>query len=225
MSMVILMSEYEYSGRKRLIRKLVLIPGIIIVLIGILMMVVYGTLPYVGSVYIGFGALVVLIGLLWLRKAWRKIKESEAEEEVYGYYDDDRTYAISYLAILIGSALARLGLLYTPNHWCYIMYQRVVYMEYVMIGMLVGAGLLALLPALLARTPVGPLFTGLESLAGTMVLILIFVFLLIFPLDPMFVGVNTKEQTCYINPLMLKTNGPVLLRLIFWIFTPPQPPS
>jgi len=201
--------------------------GVAIIVLGLLLILFYSSLEFIGPIYLVFGGLLVFGGAYWIlrvRSAERKVKAREVLKR------QRSTMYTAALAALVTVALTTsvVALAQTTMtevvQYCLTMYRRVMFMQYFIIGLLLIAGLLSFAPIIFGRTILGPILQELQYIAGAMFIILVFVALLLFPLDPMFTGI--EQGTCKINFENLKNNGPPLLKLILNFFSPPQnPPS
>ena len=194
--------------------------GLLLMLAGILLIAVYGTLEFIGPVYDVMGVLLLIVGGVWTWKVNNLMKRKKKTR-----YSTYRNYVIPILlTLMMGLALANTVFAQSFSKDCYVMYRRVQYVEYTLIGLLIISGFLAFGPIILGRTILGPILQELQYIAGAMLILLIFALLVVFPLDPMFVLDNPKSPTaCYINIQNLASQGPPFLQIILRLFTPPPP--
>lgn len=192
------------------------IGAILVIFTSLLMIATLGTLPGVGPIYSGISVFLLLTGLLFLIKLRKAERRLRAKERL--------ARKIYVVIILLGLALS-VSVVHMAGKYsreCLTVYQRVVYVEYTMLGMLLISGFLAFGPILLGRTILGPILQELQYIAGAMLILLIFTMLILFPLDPLFEFDNAKNPTgCIFDPTNLKSAGPPLLRLLYALFSPP----
>ena len=92
--------------------------------------------------------------------------------------------------------------------------KKVIFAEYTALSTMVLAALLAFGPVLFGRTILGPIVQEFQSLAGSGLILLILLLLLIYPLDVIFKKCgNTNEYR--IDMTTLRNEGPFLLRLLY----------
>ena len=200
--------------------------GVAFIVLGLLLILFYSSLEFIGPLYLVFGGLLVFGGAYWIlrvRSAERKVKAREVLKR-----QRSTMYTVA-LAALVTVALATsvVALAQTTTadatQYCLTMYRRVVFIQYFIIGLLLIAGLLSFAPIIFGRTILGPILQELQYIAGAMFIILVFLALLLFPLDPMFVTEQRgTELTCKISFIKLQQEGPPLLRLILRFFSPPE---
>ena len=201
-----------------LAKLLALLPGVLLVAVGFATIAYLGSLPYVGGVYTAAGIVAVLFGIFWLLRARALLARGKPTGR------RGRPGEVVFTLLLLGlAAAATVAHAATPTRWCYYLYQRVLYAEYVITGLVIIAGFLGLLPLLMRDNPIGAMLGPLSAMGQLLVFFIVAYFLLLFPLDPMFVV--TKNNMCYININNLKTQGPPLLRIILTLFSPPPPPA
>jgi len=195
--------------------------GVLFIIAGVLLIAFYGNLQFIGPIYDFIGALLVLFGLVWIVKVRSAIRKAKVRSKMKRR--STLAYAILYL-MLISIGFMNVGYLQSYSRDCYVMYQRVVYVEYFLIGLLIISGFLAFAPVILGRTILGPILQELQYIAGAMLILLIFALLVVFPLDPMFVLDNPQNPTaCYVDVRRLQAQGPPLLQILLRLFTPPPP--
>ncbi len=203
--------------------KLMQAGGVLFILAGMLLIAFYSSIEFIGPLYMFLGGLMILFGIVWIIKVRGAVKRAEARNRL----KRRRTamYAILYLLLLSSSFMAsNIAHLQTFSKECYTMYQRVVYVEYFLIGLLIISGFLAFAPVILGRTILGPILQELQYIAGAMLILLIFALLVVFPLDPMFVMDNPQNPTaCYVDIRRLQSQGPPVLQILLRLFTPPPP--
>lgn len=217
---------YKSSPSKSMMTALEL-AGVFIILSGILIVAIYGTLEFIGLIYDILGFLLIIMGAYWVYKL-RKLERKYGIRRGGGR-TSYKTYMVTLLlATLIGvfsvGGVYASGPEYSPT--CLTIYQRVEYLEYTLLGLLLVSGFLAFAPIIFGRTILGPIFQELQYLAGAMLILLIFALLVIYPLDPMFVfdGDTPNSSTgCYVDISNLEDQGPPVLQLILRIFSPPSP--
>lgn len=203
-----------------LVLKLMFIGGLLIMLAGVILIAGYGTLETIGPMYVGLGLILLVLGGLWTYKVNKVIKRYSKNPQKYKKFSK---YAIAIFLILsytmfsMGAVFAEIP---TPSPECAVIYRRVQWVEYTMLGMLIFAGFLSFGPIILGRTILGPILQELQYIAGGMLILLIFALLMIFPLDPMFVFQSNDQNACYISVNRLKNNGPPLLQVILKLFIP-----
>ena len=198
--------------------------GVAIIVLGLLLILFYSSLEFIGPLYLVFGGILVFGGAYWIlrvRSAERKVKAREVlkRQRTTMYTVALATFVTVALTTSV-VALAQTTTLTEVVQYCLTMYRRVMFMQYFIIGLLLIAGLLSFAPIIFGRTILGPILQELQYIAGAMFIILVFIALLLFPLDPMFTGI--EQGTCKINIMNLKDHGPPLLKLILRFFSPPQ---
>jgi len=199
--------------------------GVAFIVLGLLLILFYSSLEFIGPLYLVFGGLLVFGGAYWIlrvRSAERKVK---AREVLKRQRSTMYTVALAALVtVALATSVVALAQTTEVTQYCLTMYRRVMFMQYFIVGLLLIAGLLSFAPIIFGRTILGPILQELQYIAGAMFIILVFVALLLFPLDPMFVFEQSGtrgELTCKINIMNLRDNGPPLLRLILRFFSPP----
>ena len=212
------------------LRALPLIPGVLTVAVGALVLYASTVAPGVEALLLAVGLLLVVLGLLLLRKGWEAYQLAGGRRGGGGGGGIELVRAArawSLLAPLLLHAAAAVAAYAqaTPQEvmtqLCYQAKIKLVYVEYAVLGLVVALAFFALLPFAgpeELRMLMGPLTRFLTNL----LFVLIFVLLLIYPLDVMF---DTSGGTCVINVDKLRTEGPPLLRILLWIMQLPQPPS
>lgn len=201
--------------------------GAFFIIAGILLIGFYSTIEYIGPLYGGLGALLILFGLIWIVKVRNAARKRKIMKKMKSKPRSSprAMYALIYLLLLTsGFMMQAVGYLQTYSRQCYVMYQRVVYVEYFLLGLLIISGFLAFAPVILGRTILGPILQELQYIAGAMLILLIFALLVVFPLDPMFVMDNPKNPTaCYVDLRRLEAQGPPFLQILLRLFSPPPP--
>jgi len=211
--------------------KLVLVTGIIFIVLGLAVILTFGTmLGGLGIFYDIFGAIIFIFGILWTKKAYRRYKEKTSQMKALL---SDKTLSIIAAALLASSLFVSSIMMYTQTSsctvYCYYFRDRILYIEYAMLGFTVIAGLLALAPIILSRTPLAPILNEFQPMAGAMFIILIFLVLMIYPIDTMFVVSQITDANgnvvncCYVSIDNLKAYGPPLLRVLLQVIIPPMP--
>lgn len=207
---------------------MVKVAGVALALLGVALIVTLGPMPVLGPIYTLFGVIAVVAGIYVVRKAARLEKRMQARRRRY----EQGLYAVLALMVAGGIVVASATHCAACSTTCYTFYQRVVYMEYLSLGMTLVVGFLALAPLLLARTSAGAFFQEISQLAGSMLVILIAMLLLVYPLDVIFVVQNqatstatgvTTTKCCYVDLRQLDNGGPPLLRIIYDVLNPPAP--
>ena len=206
-----------------MVLKAMFVGGLIMMLAGLIMIIGYGTLETVGPIYTILGLIVMGLGGFWTYKVNQAIKKYSKNPKKYkkfSKYSIALFLILSFGLTLSGTVLAEIP---TPSPECLMIYRRVQWVEYTMLGMLIFAGFLSFGPIILGRTILGPILQELQYIAGAMLVLLIFALLVVFPLDPMFVLDNPRDPTgCYISIKRLKDHGPPLLQIILKLFIPSE---
>jgi len=200
--------------------------GVAFIVLGLLLILFYSSLEFIGPLYLVFGGLLVFGGAYWIlrvRSAERKVKAREVLKRQRSTMYTVALAALALVTVALATSVVALAQTTDVTQYCLTMYRRVVFIQYFIIGLLLIAGLLSFAPIIFSRTILGPILQELQYIAGAMFIILVFLALLLFPLDPMFVTEqNGTELTCEINIMQLKQDGPPLLRLILRFFSPPE---
>ena len=217
----------EKQMEKLTLLKLMELGGIPLIVVGLLLLVVYTPLEFIGPIYAVIGILMITLGVFWIVKVRSAIRREKAKAKLAAKKTSKTMYIV--LALLIaasGLLISNVVHLQTFSPECYVMYRRVVYVEYFAMGLLIISGFLAFAPIILGRTILGPILQELQYIAGAMMILLIFALLVIFPLDPMFVMDNPQNPTmCYVDVNRLQAQGPPLMQILLKLFTPPYPPT
>ena len=211
--------------------------GVLMILTGLLMAVLLGSLYYVGPIYVVLGILLIIFGLIWLRNARRTAKRiayrQSRKRTVKAVAAALLALAllpveVTGLASLGGVMVARAqGTTNLTASYCYTAYVYTTYAQYIILGFMVVLAVLAFIPLVLGRTPLGALFADFSSgLTFTVLVFLIFAMLFLFPINALFVGSygGPTPSSCYISLSNLETNGPPLLRALLSILTNLVPP-
>jgi len=203
--------------------KLIMMGGVALLIAGILIIAVFGTLEFVGPIYIFVGAVAMLFGALWVWKVDKVIKRRMA---VARSRSAKRLMGLVLLTFFIIAPMFNVSHLQTcdTTGMCRAMRDRVLWVEYAVIGLLIISGFLAFGPIIFGRTILGPILAELQYIAGAMLVLLIFLFLLVVPIDVMFVY-DPQQNCCYVRMDNLRTQGPILLRAILTLLSPPTMPS
>jgi len=202
--------------------KILAVPGIAILIVGILLVAGYGTLEYVGSIYIIVGIVAIFFGVIWLWKVNKALKRVKARAKSM------RRFMVLVTLALLVTTLMPLKISYlqrecpSADQICRTMATRVMYIEYVIVGLLIIAGFLAFAPIILGRTILGPILAEFQYIAGAMLVLLIFIMLLTVPIHVMF---DFSSGCCDINVRKLESDGPILLQILLKLITPPYPPA
>jgi len=165
----------------------------------------------------------IAVGYVW----YRSVTESAIRR---GLLRKERRVAEEYVAALLLVAITALYAL-TPilsmqsttqcdTEYCPKFRERVVAIEYLILGLTLISGLLAFGPIIFGRTIIGPVLQEVQYLAGVMFIFMLFFLLLLFPIDVIF-ETCANGQGCYINMCKLASNGPPLLRLVVGWLLPP----
>ena len=198
--------------------------GWFLVVVGIVMIIGFNSLPGVGKLFDIAGIVAILFGLVWVKKV-RKVKRRYHIRAT----SKSRTLAYVFIPILMYlSFFASMSFVQaygTNNRYstvCYEIWNRVKYLEYFSIGMLIITLFLTLGPLVLGRTVLGPIMQEFQGFSGIMILVLLFIFSFLYPLDPMFVFPKTGSQNmCYIDIDNLKDSGPPAMRLLLKMISIP----
>jgi len=206
--------------------KLLLIPGISLILIGTLLIAGYGTLEYVGTIYTIVGIVAIIFGALWVWKVDKVAKRLQARAKSRSM----RRFMVLVLLALLTITLLPLKVSYLQqqapecqaDQICRTMYIRVLYIEYVVVALLIIAGFLAFGPIIFGRTILGPILAEFQYIAGAMLALLIFILLLTVPIHVMF---EFSSGCCEIKVSNLESRGPILLQILLKLIVPPMPPA
>ena len=203
--------------------------GVLLTISGVLVAAVFGTLRYVGPLYVILGLVLVALGLAWIYKVRRaELKYTHRP----GRGRTVRAVAAALLALALlpaeitglgGVMVARAQTTTPGSSYCYTAYLYTTYMQYVVLGFLAVMVILAFIPVILGRTPLGPVFSELMGFSGVTIVLLIFVLLFIFPLNVMFTQAGSTSPptpySCTVNLQNLENNGPPLLKALLSIIT------
>ncbi|MEM4873262.1 MAG: hypothetical protein QXY35_07390 [Thermofilaceae archaeon] len=208
--------------RSELAVKLVELSALLMIAGGALIIALGATTPPPASfMLVLVGAVAVIMGIVFysrISKAKRRILRGRGAEV--------RRLASAVVLVAFLSWLTS-GVAYAMSpevYMCFVAYQRVVFVQYSALILLLAAAFLAFIPMVLGRTAIGAVLGELQPIAGTMLLVLIFLLLFIFPLDVMFVMDNYQSPTtCSISLDRLRSQGPPLLRIILHLLIPPHP--
>lgn len=199
-----------------------LVGGIIGILIGVLFIGLGATLPApVSTIYFVFGLIIAVVSSLFTMRVNKALKKIEKKT-----FHSDRVkgLAIAILVLAVSATIVNVAGAQAGIRECIEMWQRIRYVQFVMLGFLVIAGFLAFAPVILGRTILGPILADLQYMAGAMLMLLIFALLLVFPLDAMFFIDNPMNPTqCDVRLDYLRDRGPFLLQIILRLLMPPQP--
>jgi len=177
---------------------------------------------------IGFvGVAAIVVGYAW----YRAVTESAMRR---GLLRRGRRAAEEYVAALLLVAFTALYALAPvlsmeaktrcDKDYCPTFRQRVVWIEYLLLGLTLISGLLAFGPIIFGRTIIGPVLQEVQYLAGVMFIFMLFFLLLLFPIDVIFETCTTddNERGCQINMCNIANSGPPLLRLVVSFLLPPS---
>lgn len=214
------------ARRADVIFKIMEAGGALLVVAGVLVAAIFGTLTYVGPLYVALGVLLILLGLVWIyrvRSASRKLRRPAASRAGRAR-GAARAAAASILSLaLLPAAVLGLGLAagasplvavaraqyyyysyttttFTPTSYCYTAYLYTTYLQYIILGFLIVATLLAFIPVILGRTPLGPVFGEFAGLSGILIVLLVFAMLFLFPINVMFTTANATSYSYYYVP-------------------------
>lgn len=200
------------------------IPGAFSLILGMMLTLIFGSFKYINEIFIPLGIIFILIGIVLLYKAHSKIKKYKSKNRNKGYGLKYKTrQIITLMPILVPLLFGAVGLYaQSPGYSiCYTAYQEVLYAEYALLSFVVVTAFLAFAPIILGRTPLGAIFSEFQGLAGMLLVLLIFLLLLVYPMDVMF-NVSVGNY-CTINIQNLETQGPPLLQIFLKLIIPPQP--
>jgi len=208
--------------------------GVALIVAGLLLIVNFGNMDYIGPIFIVVGTITIIFGLLWIWKvdkaARRRLIASKARAATRSV---KRALVVFLLLSSALSPMLSVAHLQTinpecdPTGMCMLTRARVLWVEYAIIGLLIVAGFLAFGPIILGRTILGAILAELQYIAGAMLLLIMFLFLLVVPIDVMFEVFDYGGQPCCrVNMDNLRTRGPpilqAILRLIYPSIMPPE---
>ena len=155
--------------------------GIPLIVVGLMLLVVYTPLEFIGPIYAVFGIIMIGLGMFWIVKVRNMIRKEKGKVVIASKKKSKAIYVIvTLLLISVGLFTGNVAHLQTYSRECYDMYRRVIYVEYFAIGLLVISGFLAFAPIILGRTILGPILQELQYITGAMMILLIFSLLVIF---------------------------------------------
>lgn len=211
---ILFLKMFKYAGLAAAVAGIMMFVGLGNISVG------EENMSLINNVYRATGAIVTLFGIVWYWKVGKRV-----DREI-GRLRSRRVEAFILLFIVGAALLAPMACASGRSactEECLVARSRVLYMEYFSIMLTMIAGFLAIAPLILGRTVLGPLLQELQGIAGSMLILMIALLLLIYPLDVMFVPNDYENPTCCeISFEALKSEGPPLLRIILSILTPPE---